>query len=592
MRPKAKSRSVVKTPLTEGQKIERLAQLLTSLLSHHRFEFLKPLAIAVRQRDWPNVLRTADSLAGTKYASATEHFVANQLSLLIRKYPFQPSQVGTDPELAARKTFARSEKRCARMNNVFASIQARDHQLGSWRYREYDVEARKFFRGILGKFPVYDRILSQCDFGGGASLGIHGDATHVLRKISSDEWTIAPSALEYAYKAVCLNHHLVENILEAKNGLYCFDPSALRKRFLDRLAYEGHNKISFVPKTAKTERTIAVEPLLNGFVQKGIDQEMRKLILHRTGIDLSNQESNQRLAREGSIDDSEDGFVTIDMKSASDSVSCGLVRFLLPEEWFRFLNNTRSKYYKMDETLHEYSKFCSMGNGFCFPLETLVFASACHAVGAGLPMVDYSIYGDDIIVRKKHSGAVLRLLRHWGFTANLDKTFLEGPFRESCGADWFGGEDVRPYTLDHDLGSLPNLFKFLNLTNRNSRTQSFFALTRDLAISWIPAKYRFFRPFKGNPETGIDSLGDEYLTSEHCAWRHKRWNWRELVPSSVEDLDMMEAQRHQPWLMFVALRNGRSSVRMKGVPSVTFRRRRRTKVARESYMATSNWLPS
>lgn len=247
----------------------------------------------------------------------------------------------------------------------------------------------------------------------------------------------------------------------------CVDRSRFSDKFRERVRLVEHNKITFVPKTAKTHRSIAVEPLVNGYVQKGIDQVMRKR-LRRIGIDLSDQSGNSEYARLGSLDNSDQSFVTIDLSMASDSLATEVVRQLVPAAWFELLNALRSKSFLLDDVEYKFEKFCSMGNGFCFPLQTLIFTAACKAVGAGVPGLDFKVYGDDIIVRRCHAEPVIRLLGELGFKTNTDKTFITGPFRESCGRDWFSGEDVRPFILDFRLDSVEALIKFHNLSVETS----------------------------------------------------------------------------------------------------------------------------
>jgi hypothetical protein len=354
------------------------------------------------------------------------------------------------------------------------------------------------------------------------------------------------------------------------------------------------NKLSFVLKTAKTHRSIAVEPLLNGFVQKGIDQVMRRKLLVN-GIDLSDQSLNQKMARSGSLDDSPAGFVTIDLRNASNSVSLGSVAYLFPVDWFRLLDRTRSHYLSWKGAERRYNMLCSMGNGFCFPVQTIMFAALCHACGCGVAGVDFMVYGDDIIVRSGYAAKVLELLKHFGFKTNVDKTFLEGPFRESCGTDWFNGEDVRPFTLDFALDSVESFFKCLNLMNRSARTAEFFAPVRRFLTDCLPVDFRFFRPVMGEVNTGIDSLGDEHLICPSCRYLpdQTRWEWSELVHDAVVDLDRILHYSNESWLMGVVLRGSASVSYGSGVglPAVTFRRKTRARVARKSYAATSNWLP-
>jgi len=256
----------------------------------------------------------------------------------------------------------------------------------------------------------------------------------------------------------------------------------------------------------------------------------------------------------GSIDDSDDGFVTIDLESASDSLSIGVTRRLLPPDWYSLLDRIRSHAYELDGVVKTFSKFCSMGNGFCFPLETLVFASACVATGCGTPGVDFLVYGDDIVVRKRHAAKVIQFLNHLGFKTNRKKTFLSGPFRESCGKDWFGGKDVRPFTLDYRLDSLQNIFKFMNLTRRSEIVTDFFASVRDVILNDVPEPYRFFRPLPGEEDSGIDTSGDEHLSASSC-WISRRsgnWRWKELAFSPCRDYKTLQKVHDKPWLVGVA----------------------------------------
>lgn len=573
---------------------ELYCKILARLFDSFReYEFLKPASDALRARDWPNFYTHADSLSKQKYLDATQHFVANQFALLVKKYPWDSTLIGRDPLKKAVDDFQRAEKRCGDINKKFKILSidpSRD------KFREVSKKAMRWLRSTIGSTPDYSRILSECDYGSGASLGVHGDATHLIRKLSSEQvWTVGAGALHHAFGGLLKNAQYLEVLRERPSGerygMVCYDYEEAFKSYLARISVVNYNKLSFVAKTAATHRAIAVEPLLSGFVQKGIDSVLRKK-LSRVGIDLSDQSLNQRMAREGSFDDL-DGFVTIDLRGASNSNALGPVEYLYPSDWVRLLKRTRSIEYMYKSEVKPYKMLCSMGNGFCFPIETLTFAAICHACDAGTPGVDFSVYGDDIIVRKSVAGRVIEVLKHFGFSLNEDKTFVEGPFRESCGADWFSGEDVRPFTLDFALDRVENFFKFCNLTQRNKRTSEFFALVRAGVIAALPNNYRFIRPFSGPVDSAIDSLGDEHLTSPHAHYKNGVWEWKVLRHEPVFDFERMRVHQNEPWLMGVALNGALSQPYglMKGSPQVSFRRQVRTKVARESYASTSNWLP-
>jgi hypothetical protein len=562
------------------------------LFSHHKdVDFVNKLAGHFRSKSYDKALALADSLSEQTYSDANMHFLANQFAALIRKYPWNPKVVGTDPETKALESFRKSERRCRRMNrkfDLYDKIRSPHEGLLS--------RMSGYIQYVIGVAPVLEEVFDKAAFGAGASLGVHGNATNLLRKIGAEKWTVSPGAFVHSYVAIMRNPQLRHVLLEERGGITCYDWETSKARFSSKAAIAINNKISFVPKTAKTHRAIAVEPLLNGYLQKGIDEVLRKK-LNRVGIDLRDQTRNQRMARLGSLDDTDNGFVTIDLSSASDSISIGLARRLLPPSWYELLNSTRSIHYcvGLDSALSRYEKFCSMGNGFCFPLETLIFAACIEACGGGKVGVDYSVYGDDIIVRKRHASEVLRALKVLGFTPNVSKTFVEGRFRESCGADYFSGVNVRPYTLDYALDSLEALFKWLNLTQSlNEKTRLFFEGSRHIILDAIPHRLRFYRPFKGNVDSGIDATEMEHLTSPHCRFDRRQHMWivKELLHTPVRDNGRgMEVDQCKTYIDLYSLLSGARSEQYE--VCYTFRRKTRTSVTFTGCSgATAMWLPS
>jgi hypothetical protein len=115
-------------------------------------------------------------------------------------------------------------------------------------------------------------------------------------------------------------------------------------------------------------------------------------------------------------------------------------------------------------------KFSSMGNGYTFELETTIFAAIAMAVmpESVVAEVDVFVYGDDIIVPKEHAEDVLAALKFCGFTPNKRKTFVEGPFRESCGGDSFLGAGVRPYYLKDEVNEPQHWIALANGLYRSS----------------------------------------------------------------------------------------------------------------------------
>lgn len=227
------------------------------------------------------------------------------------------------------------------------------------------------------------------------------------------------------------------------------------------------NVLFTVPKTSLIDRCAAKEPDYNMYLQKAIGDYLRRR-LKRVGVDLNDQSINQRLAKEGSIYASnrtrahawatvsqsdpvtiqQQGLdlATVDLSSASDSITTQLVLLLLPEEWFDLMDDVRSKFTYVNNDWHRNEMFSSMGNAFTFELESLIFwaltrACAFHTQTRGR----ISVYGDDIICPTGLEDALKSTFEYCGFQINPKKSFFEGPFRESCGKHWYNGVDVTPF---------------------------------------------------------------------------------------------------------------------------------------------------
>ena len=215
------------------------------------------------------------------------------------------------------------------------------------------------------------------------------------------------------------------------------------------------NRISMVSKNWETHRTVAGEPTHAMPFQLAFDA-YGKSRLRQAGIDLSSQELNQEMAYLASV---LGVLATVDMKTASDTTAYNAVAWLFPWKWFDYLDRCRSSSYS-SEVFGEgkYAKFSSMGNGSTFVIETLIFAAACAAVKSEV----YTVYGDDIIVEADLVPELEKLLRFVGFRMNQDKSFTQGPFRESCGTDWLNGQLVTPFYMRKNPKTRPEWAHLIN----------------------------------------------------------------------------------------------------------------------------------
>lgn len=338
--------------------------------------------------------------------------------------------LGIDRDRTAWDSFIESEEKNSETNRRLQSLSTVGFNLPcSARHLVLSVQWK--INAVVRDFS-WNEALRYCNFGPGAAVGI-------------------PKRRSLAtYKFGCLEPTVTEGCLElGRTALRWFD---LWGGLPANPKVVPGNRLVTVPKNSKTNRTIAVEPLLNGFFQKGIGSLLRRRLL-RVGVDLNDQTINQRLARQGSL---KKDLATIDIRNASNSISSWLVFQLLPQVWFDPMNYTRSEYGHLPSgTMHRYQMFSSMGNGYTFELESLIFyaiLSVCRDL-VGEKGDTISVYGDDLIAPAQWTDVALECLRWFGFEPNRSKTFSKGAFRESCGKHYLDGIDITPFYIRKDIAS-------------------------------------------------------------------------------------------------------------------------------------------
>lgn len=247
----------------------------------------------------------------------------------------------------------------------------------------------------------------------------------------------------------CNSEHLIPLYRSAlaETGLWAEAEKLRSSRFPFQKVKGG--KIFFAPKNAEISRTCCTEANLNMLIQKSIGAFLEYRLAKHFGINLSVQPAfNQELARKGSIDGS---FGTIDLASASDSISWQLMLRSLEDGFLKAtLRMSRSESAVLpDGSEVVLNMISTMGNGFTFPLQTVIFASAVRAcyqlmgLSCRSPQHEFAVFGDDIIVRREAYVFVTKMLTKLGFEVNEGKSFNSGPFRESCGHDYFLGVNIR-----------------------------------------------------------------------------------------------------------------------------------------------------
>jgi hypothetical protein len=298
---------------------------------------------------------------------------------------------------------------------------------------------------------------------------------------------------------------------------YLFSAPESWKRYCDKISYTECSKLTTVPKNSKTDRCICIEPDLNIFVQLGIGALLRER-LRIFGCDLNDQGVNQYWASCAHELD----LCTMDLSSASDSICREAVWFLLPQDWCDLLHFARVDYTRHGEEVIKLEKWSSMGNGYTFELESLIFKGILYGVCDELGLGDsiLSVYGDDLIMPNRARDLVERTLKFLGFSVNVEKTFGKGSFHESCGTDWFEGENVRPFFLRSDHHDFPTIcYLIANAISKFASKEAY----RD--SRYLPAWLRCFAACPARFRHRIpDGYGDVGFVSDWDEARPRAYN--------------------------------------------------------------------
>lgn len=263
------------------------------------------------------------------------------------------------------------------------------------------------------------------------------------------------------------------------------------------------SSLSSVPKDASRNRIICTEPSLNMFYQLGAKVIIEDLLKKYYRFDISSQPSiNKNLACFGSMTGK---VATIDLKDASDMISLKLVEYLLPYNVFHALMCVRSHTAQCDDQELNLSMMSTMGNGFTFPLMTLLLYVLMEAYiegqGGRLTYYREAVFGDDIIISSRYYDGFCAFLESLGLVVNHSKSFSTGSFRESCGGDYYNGHDVRGVYIkrmkyESDVYSAFNrLFAWSSKYNID--------LSRSLHYLFGISRKRYFVPFDESDDAGF-----------------------------------------------------------------------------------------
>ena len=451
------------------------------------------------------------------YLDAELYALDRQISDFLRKCQGLPTT--RDLHQAAVDAFYSSERRCFMSNeklSPFISPGAflAPHEEGLRRILIRPV--RKMIARILGPLPLS----LTGKLGPGATYGDKGAKTTVAHKFSS-----VPTLTRGVIPLLSYWDDMWNDIHNAEGG---------------KLDIVNGNRFTSVPKDSTKNRGICIEPALNIYFQLAVGKVIRSRLKSNAGIDLDHGQDTHREVVAWASKNVET-FGTIDLSNASDTICKNLVKLLLPEDWYSLLYSLRSTHTLVRDQWTRLEKFSSMGNGFTFELETLIF----HAIASVVAGVKCLTYGDDLIVPSGKWVDVCNALEFFGFEVNWNKSFQSGPFLESCGADYFNGQAVRPYFLKEVpcepqewIAVANGLARSGHRGNIFSTRMSHYRTARRCALAFLPLPIRKC--------VGPAHLGDIVVHEDDPMV----WNSRVIGGIRSVRVYMPVARRRVPWHHF------------------------------------------
>lgn len=404
-----------------------------------------------------------------------------QLSALMRKFRLQG--VSPDPATTLKKWLA-TDVEVSNLDFFWANPELWDDDV-----RCLIGNLRLNIRAVLGKAPSPGTVAMFATPGPGVTLSESFNERSQYRKLMNlvsgnascyDLDGIRPYMRNLIWNNRQFRRYLVERYKrsgdpDAMHNLRRFGRTNQVFDFLweklisPQVKLVAGNKFFTVPKTSTTLRPCCKEASINMMLQRGLGSIIRQR-LTAFGINLDIQDKYH----EHLISKHAESITTIDLSAASDSISWQLVQSVFPEDWVAHFRALRAPATILpDGSCRDLSKISSMGNGFTFELESLMFFCALWRRGKAEKLPDWplqcgsarsiSVFGDDIIVAPDCYDRALSTLTTLGFKINLDKSHgISSPLRESCGTFSMSG---LPFPLV-SIKSIDSFMQLMVLRNR------------------------------------------------------------------------------------------------------------------------------
>lgn len=362
------------------------------------------------------------------------------------------------------------------------------------RYLRYQLNLTRFkLRKALKSLK-----LDYSDFdmpSGETCVSSQGNVSIWSKLKTRDQWRVSSSCLPffakivynspglyYAFRTHCKQYGKMRRLDSTESGYQCFF-----RYFSKFVTITEVSRITTVPKDNTKDRVILCEPMGNMICQRAIAKAIIKFIENEYGITLANSQDVHKFLI------SDENNATIDLSNASNSNWYAVIRFMLKDtKLLSYIDNCRISTVVYKQTYHHLNMVAPMGNGFTFELMTLILLSITRQFDS------FShVFGDDIIVHNEVADDVISLLESCGYKINTTKTFVNSPFRESCGG-FFHGDYITSFDFwfaDDIVGAIANTNKLFYMSLIDPAFVDLHRSIVDLAPVSLLGSHLFYQPF-------------------------------------------------------------------------------------------------
>lgn len=304
--------------------------------------------------------------------------------------------------------------------------------------------------------------------------------------------------------------------------------------------HEMASRLICVPKTAKGPRLIAAEPTSHQWCQQLLLRflfDQCRTTFGSSFIDFRDQSKSADMVYSASLNQD---LATVDLSDASDRLTCWTVErmFRKNSSLLIALHAARTRYIR-DENLGYVNflslrKFASQGTATTFPVMSLVML--CIALGCSIPYnkkitlheirkwrTRVRVFGDDIILPKHGYERLVIAMDALQLKVNVAKSYVNGHFRESCGADGYMGFDITPCKPRTLIADSPASVQAVLDTSNNLFNKGLWHASRTALDLLSPQVRQYLRV------VGPNSAGFSGLSSYSGSYEYhliKRWNSR------------------------------------------------------------------